>query len=362
MRLSIRYLALAALAGSCLGALLTGVRVAHGDCAKEEEKAREEALSPPTCSCVHAAATCVPLTDAAFEEDKPAFTAFQAGKAAGKSPPRAGACLYMVNAFGSDVRHLGYTEKGEKEFVDYVIKDARSRFMQETEARVWDEHVSQDGAIVIRAFYNKKEIKLQKLDATSLKINGKDVALTVDSSDYVKTIFLKSYLEKAELGDSVQIDINVHKTTVDSRYSWYRPRSGWAIDYSLANFAFVWPDWRFRGSPEKSIVPAMVEVEYRYYHRDGSFYLFPSLAIGPNVVFDKAEAKEGEKSPSGDNPINGFVGGLALDINGFKIGFGARWAWSTSNVAPMISLTVTEAVARGLNITDKFPKALAGGK
>jgi hypothetical protein len=299
------------------------------------------------CSCAHESAVCVP-----YEQE-------------GNS--RA-ACVYMVNAFGPELRTLQLNDYDESQLVKAVLKPSapgspnRSRFFQVEPLQIEDERVSRDGVLLVRAFDDgsKSAIPMKRLNGLKLKLGTDTFALESDGAGAkAKTLALEKPLEKAKLGDTVELELVTSDAKSFRRYSWYRPRTGWVVDYSVLGLAFAWPSWSFAGQPESSIVPAMIELEHRYYKRDGGIYWFTSLGIGPNLKLTSAE-KDGVDRSS-DALVNGLVGAITINLNGFQVGFGSRWDWGQGRLDPMVTLSFTEALARGLGLTDKLPDSLVGG-
>lgn len=299
------------------------------------------------CSCAHSTAICVPYKHAGVDKR---------------------ACVYLLNLHGPDVRQFQRADLTEsqllnrvlggtdKETHEYFAEHARARFFQVTSGIVSDERVSTEGVLLTRAFVDATDyaetdgapIDLARLSTLKLRIGEKKFI----PGDEDEVVHLKDVLESSKMGDVVKFEVTHNEAKTASRYSWYRPRSGWVVDYSLAGVAFSWPSWKFEGSPESAIIPAMVELEYRYYKRNGGFYIFGGLGIGPNIALNDADLNDSSRSSSG---LNGLVGAATLNINGFQLGFGTRWEWSKGRFDPMLTISLTEALTRGLGITGKLP-------
>lgn len=317
------------------------------------------AADEPECSCQHATAVCVPYAEVAN------------GSAAGAANDgkRKGACVYLVNAFNRETRFLQQRYDGdERAFVKTILAGGTyddgtrkyARFFQATFGRVDDERVSSDGVLLLRAFGpDKKPLDFGAVRKIDIKIGETTYSPEPASAmGETRTLYLDRALADASLGDKLEVEVVAGDMAPARRYSWYRPRDGWVVDYGLAGLAFSWVDWRFRGSPESSIVPAMIEYNYRHFNADGRFYVFGGFALGPNLVVAKA-TKDGENKSGGD-ALNGLVGAVQLNLNGFQLGFGTRWAWGEGRFDPMVTLSITEALARGLGITDQLPQHIVG--
>lgn len=276
------------------------------------------------------------------------------------------ACVYLLNIYGPDLAEFQRTDTSEAGLVALIVGDdrrpahPRARFVQVAPGMIADGRVSKDGVLVVRAYAGGKALPLSALGQVTLRVNNKD-ALLAPEEPRAKTrvLFLSELLAEARLGDSVRFDLRRDGVDAGTRYSWFRPRTELVIDYDLAAVALAWPSWRFRGHPEVAAVPAMLEVEYRYYAPTGRFYLFPGVGLGPNLKLADAKASDGS-SKSGDFPLNGLVGTASIDIRGLQVGFGGRWAWSEGRVDPVFTLSITESVARGLGLADSYPASLTG--
>jgi hypothetical protein len=335
-----------------VGAIVTAVGLLAGVAGAEE----------PRCSCRHETAVCVPRTAAAKDA---AVVAASTGGAAGAKG--GGVCVYLVNAFNRELRFLQQRDIDEEGLVQMVLgkKDhedgtrKNARFFQTAFGRIEDERVSTDGVLVLRAYDGGKPVGFDEVGKIDLKIGDTTyVPEPAGGNGLTRTLFLGEPLKEAQLGDRLEVQVLADDSPRGKRYSWYRPRNGWVMDYTIAGLAFSWADWKFQGSPETSIVPAMVACNYRHFARNGRFYVFGGFAVGPNLVIERA-SKAGEDK-SGSDLVNGIVGAAQVNLNGFQLGFGTRWAWSEGRLDPMITLSLTEALARGLGITDPLPRHIIG--
>jgi hypothetical protein len=276
------------------------------------------------------------------------------------------ACVYLLNLYGKDLRYFQQRNITEQQLIDNVLNEPRhvdnttnnARFFQVAPHHVVDDRVSQEGILLIRAFdNNSKPVEIDKLPQFGIQIGDITQTLSPSSGGVTRILCLEKPLEKARLREPVVVDVRSGETTIGKRYSWYRPLDGWGINYSLLGVAFSWPSWKFKGTPETSVVPAMVECEYRHFKANGSMYVFSSIGIGPNLVLSQSDNKTGDNKSTGSG-INGLVGAATLNLNGFKFGLGARWSWSEGRADPMLILSITEVVARNLGIAGSVPDSL----
>jgi hypothetical protein len=273
------------------------------------------------------------------------------------------ACVYILNVFRRDLPIFQVRAINEQALVDKVVigqtKGQPTRFLQVAPLKTREDRVSQAGVLVFRAYdINKNPLDFNKLEMLEIRLDTITQTLKPPENSASKILFLDTPLEKKGLGDQVEVEILSGGRSQGRRYSWYRPMDGWVTNYSLIGLAFSWPTWKFQGNPEFSVVPAMIEYEYRRYAKDGSFYIFSGIGVGPNIVLSSSKNDGGGNS--GGNGLNGLVAAALLNLNGFKIGLGTRWSWSESRFDPMITLSVTEVVARNLGITGKVPSTLWG--
>lgn len=318
----------------------------------------------PTCSCLHGTAVCVPR---AAPAKGAVVVATSTGSAESATAKSGGVCVYLVNVFNREVRFFQRRDIGEKDLVQMVLgkrehedgTPTHARFFQTAFGRIEDERVSTDGVLLLRAYENEQPVDFDRVGKIDLKIGDTTYVPEPSSGNgQTRVLFLDEPLKDAHLGDRLEVQVLAGDSTRGKRYSWYRPRNGWVVDYAIAGLAFSWADWKFQGSPETSIVPAMVAVNYRHFARNGRFYVFGGFAVGPNLVIERA-SKAGEDK-SGSDLVNGVVAAAQVNLNGFQLGFGTRWAWSEGRFDPMITLSLTEALARGLGITDPLPQHIIG--
>lgn len=302
--------------------------------------AAEAEAADNSCSCLHDTAICI-------------------------SNDNVAACVYLLNVFRPDVQDFQRRDITEKELVDSVLRKPQrgglpnyTRFLQVAPNRTAEERVSPAGAIVVRAYDNGTALKISAIKNLELRLNGVTQELSPADGATSTVLFLDKPLEGARLGDKIEIDVLSDGRSRGKRYSWYRPMDGWAVDYSLIGLALSWPSWKLHGEPEISVVPAMIEYQYRHYAKDGRLYIFFGAGIGPNLVISNSQKDNGQNG--GGNGLNGLVAAATMDLNGFKIGLGTRWSWSESRLDPMITLSLTEAVARGLGITGSVPAKIIG--
>lgn len=305
---------------------------------------RAKTSPEPKCNCKHASAICI-------GDNK---------------------CLYVVNVLNSEVSHFQREFRTstdvpdcESAFVKYVEEQKPhpdgepnwARFFQPLkEARIADQRLSADGVVLLRAFCENDDCEQKHEAFKNLKVELNGKTLTLESmGEAIRVAEVHDRVAKANLGDAMELKIASGSVTA-TRNSWYRPRNEWVIGYSLLGFGMVWPSWQMRGSPETSIVPVMMEVSWHYFKPNGSAFVFAGVGLGPNVVLSKAE-RDGENK-SGNSAINGLIAAASVDLNGFKFGFGTRWSWLQGRFDPMITLSVTEAVARGLKLTNSAPEGL----
>jgi hypothetical protein len=317
---------------------------------EQEPEAKPDDGKGSACSCQNDTGICVRYTSKGVSKN---------------------ACVYLVNVFGPELADLQDKMSSEKEFIAAVRRKGSPespnwcRFFQTTSDKSTESRISQDGIVMVRAFSQsgtRGPLNLQEISGLELKVGAMLSSLKPNGgTGQIATVSLAETLGKAQLGDAIALEVSSDESKPTVRYAWFRPRTGWVIDYEIAGFALAWPSWRFKGDPEVAVIPAALDVEYRYYQSKGSYYLFGTASIGLN--FKLSDAKQDGADKSGDSflkGVNGMIAAVSLNLNGLRIGFGTRWVFSESRLDPMIVLSLTEAVARGLGITGQIPSKIAG--
>lgn len=276
-------------------------------------------------------------------------------------------CVYLVNDLGIDavlhdnnLAHQAFVERVEQRTEGHAhLMSVRSG------GRLNRERFSRDGRVLVVAFEpgnGGERVPLSELGGElSIRVRHgdqtDDVELRGTRTDGVP---LRRILAEASYGAAVSVELVRDEQVVGMRHGWFRPRSGFAVDLSIAGTAVVFVDDESGGfTPELNLIPIAVRVAYRWFDNH-DFYVFAGVGLAPYLsLLRTEEGADGEDSTDFEPRLPGVYAYGFVQIYGVELGGGARFDFDGDvEVAPMLMVTFTESVLEAVGVVSGAPPAL----
>jgi len=117
-----------------------------------------------------------------------------------------------------------------------------------------------------------------------------------------------------------------------SFFSWYRPRSGVALDYNLVLVGAAWQRPGSEHAPDAVVIPATIGFNYRRFFRTrdvrGLGYFYAGAATGPMLVFPRKDVQAAEDGEAPSAGLNGWALAGTVGLAGVEVGVGVGIDWS----------------------------------
>ena len=282
-----------------------------------------------------------------------------------KGQPGRIACAYLMNAYNEELAEYQRQTITEDELVGWISqcgKDCQNVHPYQTSPHTqWYNRVSSSGVLVFRVFGefghpmaidSVKGVKIQIYADEDIRLSASPAGPQTSYS-----VQMSAHISKSDFGDSIKVEVLYEEKKLGDRYSWYRPQSGWALDYTIATFAVTADGWKFRNTGKLAFAPAMVRVQYRRYMRSSSrtdYVFWNVVGLGPIIA-----AADDDSSNSSGLQVPGFIATTGVDIGGFDIGFGTTMNWEGNvKFQPVITLNLTEAFTRAFGWSGTYPDSL----
>jgi hypothetical protein len=279
------------------------------------------------------------------------------------------ACAYVLNAFNEELAEFQRKTLDEDELVSWLSECGEEcdnvHPYQTSSHNQWSNRVSASGVMVIKV-YGEFGHPMDLQDVGGIKariyVDGEkrfEAGPSEEGTSFSEQ--MSSHISAGDFGDPIRVELLYDDSPVGSRHSWYRPASGFALDYTIATFAVRADGWtKFRNFGKLAFAPAMVRVQYRRYLKSQArtgYVFWNIIGLGPTI----SGAGQGSSNSTGLE-IPGVIATTGVDIGGFEVGFGKTLNWEGSvALRPVITVNITEAFTRAFGWSGKYPNSLAEG-